>query len=246
MIFKHLLAACLVWLSALPVFSQSSPGIRAEIRLVAFSPDLEMDGVFAQDPEAPPTTVGVKAAIRSGLNHEFTTVQLSGKRIVFTKKSDQASMTREGELVAEVTLADGVRSAILLALPPLKVSKSLCRMLVIDDSKRAFPAGSYHAINLSPLKVRMLLENKNFDFNPGQTVLIEKPPFRPDHSIGMRTYAFKDNAWLQMAASIWSEPGKRRSVLVLYPDLATGYVQLQAFDDVLPREEKVAATAAAP
>ncbi len=246
MISKHLLASVLLWASALPVFSQAPSGTPTEIRLLAFSPDLELEEVFAQDPAAPPTTPSVKAAIRSGLNHEFTTLELTGRKIVLTKKPDRESMKRDGELVAEVTLPDGVKSAILLAIPPLKDSKVLCRILAINDSKRAFPPGSYHVTNLSPLKVRMILEDKNFDFNPGQTVLIEKPPFRPDHSIGMRTFAFKDNAWIQMAASIWSEPGQRRGVLILYPDVATGNVQLQAFDDVLPRAEKAVGAAAAP
>ncbi|MEO5917889.1 MAG: hypothetical protein ABIS50_26890 [Luteolibacter sp.] len=246
MISKHLLAAVLLWSSALPVFSQAPPGTRTEIRLLAFSPDLEMDEIFAQDPAAPPATASVKSAIKGGLNHEFNVFQLMGRKIVFTKKADRESMTREGELVAEVTLPEGVKSAILLAIPPSKDSKALCRILVINDSKRAFPPGSYHVTNLSPLKVRMILEDKNYDFNPSQTVLIEKPPFRPDHSIGMRTFAFKDNTWLQMAASIWSEPGLRRGVLILYPDVASGNVQLRAFDDVLPRAEKEDAAAAAP
>src|SRR6188768_3415132 len=103
MISKHLLAVVLLWSSALPVFSQAPPGTRAEIRLVAFSPDLELEEIFAQDPAAPPTTAAVKTEIKPGLNHEFNTLQLMGRKIVFTKKSDRDSMKRDGELVGEVT-----------------------------------------------------------------------------------------------------------------------------------------------
>jgi hypothetical protein len=236
MISKYLLAGALLFTSALPVFSQA-PATRAEIRLLAFSPDLELDDIYVQDPASAPTTASVKVSIRSGLNHEFNTLLLSGRKLVLTKKPDRGSVTREGELVGEVTLPDAVKSAILLAIPPLKDSKALCRILVINDSKRVFPAGSYHITNLSPLKVRLVLEDKNFDFNPGQTVLIEKPPYRPDHQIGMQAYAFKNNTWLQMASSIWSEPGDRRNVLVLYPDAATGNVQLRTFGDIPPRPD---------
>lgn len=237
MIFKYLLTTILLWSSALLAFSQTPSATRVEVRLLAFSPDLELEDVYVQDPASSPTTPAVKVSIRSGLNHEFSVLQLSGRKLILTKKPDRGSMTREGELVAEVTLPDAVRSAILLAIPPAKDSKTLCRLLVINDSKRVFPAGSYHVTNLSPFKVRLVLEDKNFDFNPGQVVLIEKPPFRADHQIGMQAYAFKNNAWLQLASSIWSEPGQRRSVLVLYPDAATGTVQLQTFGDIAPRAE---------
>lgn len=236
MILKTLLAGVLLGTSALPLLAQAPPPVRTELRLLAFSPDLEIEEVFAHDPAAPPAAAGVKTAIKGALNHEFASVPLIGRKIILTRKSDRESANRPGELVGEVTLPDGVKSAILLAIPAQKDSKASSRFLVINDAKRAFPAGSYHVTNLSPLKVRMILEDKNFDFNPTQTVLIDKPPYREDHQIGMRTFAFKDEAWVQMAASIWSEPGKRRSVLILYPDAATGYVQLRAFDDVMPRE----------
>lgn len=239
---QQLLAVAMLWSSALPSFAEPAPTIHAEIRLLAFSSDFVMDEVFAQDPAATPTAASVKTSVRSGLNHEFTTLQLTGPKIVFTKKADRESMTREGELVGEVSMPDGVKSAILLLIPPAKESKALCRIMAINDSKRAFPAGSYFATNMSPLKVRMILQEKNFDFNPSQTMLIEHPPMNADHQIGMETFAFKDNAWLQMAASIWSDPGKRRTVLIFYPDVATGYVQLRAFDDVMPRTEVEAAT----
>lgn len=205
--------------------------------MLAFDRSMAMGDIYAQDPAAPPAAASTKTPVRNALNHEFTTLQLTGSKIVFTKKADRESMTREGELVAEVSLPEGVKSAILLLLPASKDSKALSRIMPINDSKRVFPAGSYYATNLSPLKVRMVLEEKNFDFSPAQTLLIANPPMREDYQIGMRTYAFKDNEWLQMASSIWSAPGKRRSVLILYPDAATGYVQLRAFDDVMPRAE---------
>ncbi len=233
--YKQLFVAAFLCMSASPLFAQA-PGTRAEIRMLAFNNNLEQEEVYAQDPAAPATAASVKSPIKSYLNHEFSTLQLMGRKIIFTSKPDRASMTREGETIGEVTLPDGMNSAILLFFPKSNPQdKALCRIMPIGDSKRAFPAGSYHATNLSPLNVRIILEEKNYDFKPGQTMLIENPPVREDHQIGMQTIAFKDNKWIPMASSIWSPPGKRRNVLLIYPDPRTGNVDLRAYDDIEPR-----------
>ncbi|MEO7100117.1 MAG: hypothetical protein ABI162_12200 [Luteolibacter sp.] len=235
MIHKPLLAVAVLGAVINSLSAQAPPALRAEIRMLAFTPDLQHAESYVQDPAAEPTATSVAAPIKSYLNHEFSTVVQKSRKMVFTTKPDRASLTREGETIGEVTLPEGMESAILLFLPGKPGDKTLCKILAINDSKRAFPAGSYNATNLSPLPIRLMLEQKNFDFKPGGTLLIENPPVREGGQSGMRTFAFKDNVWKAIASSLWTPPGEGRRVLVLFQDPVSGDVQLRAFDDDPPR-----------
>ena len=220
--------------SALSINAQVTNSLHAEIRMLSFSPDLALSVAFAQDPAAQ-DSVSIPSPIKNYLNHEFSTVQLKTRKIAFTKKSDKASLTREGELIGEVTLPEGGNSAILLFLPGSPGAKASCQILAIVDSKRAFPVGSYSATNLSPLPVRLVLEGKNYDFKSGQHLLIENPPTREGGMIGMRAFSFEKEVWSPIGAQLWPSPGQSRSVLVMFLNPESKTVQLRGYDDVPPR-----------
>ncbi len=225
--------------------AEEVPTIRVELRMLAFAPSLQQKDAFAHDPAAEVGAASVAAPIKTYLNHEFSTLQLKSRKVVFTTKPDRESLTREADRIGEVTLPEGVSSAILLFLPANAGGKGTCQIMTINDAVKAFPAGSYHATNLSPLPVRLMLEQKAFEFKSGQTMLIENPPVRAGNQSGMRTFAFKNNAWAQIATSLWPHPGKGRGVLVFFANPATGEIQLKAFDDVPPRAPAEAGKAAA-
>jgi len=220
----------------LPLAGREQPATRTEIRLLAFQPDLATDEAYAHDPAAPAETVAIKVPIKSYLNHEFATVMLAGQRLVITTKPERASLTRAEEVLGETTLADGVRSAILLFLPAPPGGKTRCRIMAIDDSKRAFPAGSFRVSNLSPQPVRIVLEEKTYDFKPGEIQFIIDPPVRAGKQSGMKAFAFHDQVWQRIGSGIWPAPGANRVVQVLFENPASGQVQLRAFDDVPPRQ----------
>ncbi len=231
------LLACLAS-SLLPLAAQQKTAFRAEIRLLAFQPGQAIDEVYAHDPAAPDpaTAVSVKMPVKSYLNHEFSTVVLTGRRIVFTTQPERASLTQAADLLGEATLPEGVRSAILLCLPAAEGDKVRFRILVIDDSKRAFPAGTFRVSNLSPQLVRIVLEEKTYEFKPGEIQLITDPPVRDGNQSGMKAFAFHDNIWQRIGSGIWPHPGRNRVVQVLFTNPTTGQVQLRAYDDVPPRE----------
>jgi hypothetical protein len=220
----------------LPLAAQEKKAGVIEIRLLAFQPDKAQEEVFAHDPSGPAGAVAVKTPLRSYLNHEFSTVSLSGRRVIFTTGMEKESLTRNESLLGEVTLPEVVRSAILLFLPAKAGGKFRFQVLPIDDSKRAFPAGTFRVSNLSPQPVRIVLETKNYDFKPGQTDFITDPPVREGNQSGMKAFAFHDNIWQRIGSGIWPHPGENRVVQVLFIHPATGQVQLRAFDDVAPRE----------
>lgn len=234
--FRVLASLAVSAVTLLPLAAQDKAPARLEIRPLAFRSSLAAQEAYAHDPAAPKGTAAVKTSVKTYLNHEFSTVFLTGRKIVFTTKPDRESITRPGELLGEAILPDDLRSGILLFLPANPGDKASCRILPINDSKGAFPAGSFRIANLSPQPVRIVLEEKNYDFKPGTTEFITDPPVREGNQSGMKAFAFKDNTWQRIGSGLWPHPGKNRVVQILYFDAVSGNVQLRAFDDVPPRE----------
>jgi hypothetical protein len=246
MFLKSLLLLPLLAIPVLPARAQKPPSVKMELRLLAFGPELPPTDCFAQDPAAPETAISVEAPIRTYLNHQFSTVSLTSRRVVFTEKPDRASLTRDGETLIDATLPEGVRSAILLVVPGKPGDKAKFRAVIIDDSEKAFPVGSYHATNLSAIPIRLVLEKKTFDFPAGKVLLIEKPPFHEGNMSSMRTFAFQDNAWKPVSTGLWARPVETRGVLVFYQDPGAGTIQLRAYDDIAPRAPAAKETTATP
>lgn len=219
-----------------PLAAQDKAPARLELRPLAFRSNLAAQEAYAHDPAAPATAAAVKTPIKTYLNHEFATVFLTGRKIVFTTKPDRESINRPGELIGEATLPDDLRSGILLFLPANPGDKASSRILPINDSKGGFPAGSFRVSNLSPQPVRIVLEEKDHDFKPGSTGLIVDPPVRENNQSGMKAFALKENTWQRIGSGLWPYPGKNRVLQILYFDAAAGHVQLRAFDDVPPRK----------
>ncbi len=234
MISKNLLIGCACAFAAVvTVFAQEAR--KVELRLLAFGTELRTDECFAHDPAAAPTAASVEAPIQTYLNDQFATVLLTSPKVVFTSKPERESLTREDEILLDVTLPKGVKSALLLVVPGLTGDKAKFRAVVIDDSKEAFPAGSYHATNMSKVPIRLMLEKTSYDFPPGKVLLIENPPTHDGHLSAMRTFAFKDNVWGPISTGLWPKPVETRGVLIFYQDPKRGNIQLRAFDDVAPR-----------
>lgn len=232
-----LLTSLLLLTACQPLLAQQSAS-NAELRLLAFNPEMQQEGVFIQDPASAPDAPSAKSDIKTYLNHEFAAVPLKGRKLVITTKSDRASLTREGELLGEVTLPEGGNSSILLFLPGKPGSKAKYQIMPIPDSKKAFPAGSFHITNLSPLPLRLLLEKKLFEFKPGQTSLVENPPVRSSGQVGMRASAFKNNEWAEISTGLWPHPGEARVLMIMFQDPTSGNVKLKGFDDISPRVPK--------
>jgi len=242
--FRTLAAFAIAILSPLALAQDEPSAAKFELRLLSFSPDQQKDEVFLHDPLAKPAEEVKSTAIKSYLNHQFVTVALKSRKLIVSSEKDPKKAVAEGAFLADVTIPEKVNSAILLFLPGAAQGKTVYRVLVIDDAKRSFPAGTFYMSNLSALPVRMTLEAKNYDFKPGQTGLLQNLPMDESGQIKMRTFAFKNNDWYQAATSIWPHPDKARSVLVLFQDPTSGDLKLRGFDDVPPREPANAAAAA--
>jgi hypothetical protein len=235
MIFKAISLAAVALSLSLPLSGQDG-GTNVELRMLAFSSPLQQKEAFVHDSAPTSSASGILAPIKGYLNQQFTPVLLKSRRVIITTKQDRESMNRDGELIGEVTLPNSVNSAILLFLPGKPGEKARCQVMAIHDTKKAFPGGTYHVTNLSPLPIRLVLGKKPHDFKPGQVTIIEDLPIEDGMQFGMHALILKGNSWKEISSSIWPHPGKRRSVLVMFQNPLNGDVQLKGFDDSAPRE----------
>ena len=226
-----LASACL--LSAQSAAPEPTP---LRLRLLAFQPSQATDEVFLHDPAATEPANGVQLPLKSYLNHESVPAILKSRKLVLTKAADPASLKNPEQWIAEATLPEGLRSAVLLCLPEAAGAKTPFRVLVVNDSKKAFPAGSFRVTNLSPSQVRIELEKRPWVIQPGATKLITDPPVRDGNLCGMRAYVLENQNWHRIASGIWPHPGKGRVIQLLYYHPVAKRVQLRAFDDVPPRD----------
>jgi hypothetical protein len=207
-----------------------APAAGIEVRLLAFHPGSMPAGIYAHDPATDQQTDPTKLEVRGYLNHEFSTLPISGRRVFFTAAPD-----RNAQQIAETTLPVGISSAILLFLPGDSDGKH--KILPIDDSSRAFPAGSFRVSNFSPAAVRLVLEDTPHHLKSGETLLITDPPVRAGNQTGMKAFAFYKEGWRRIGSGLWPHPGKNRVVQILFRDPVTGIIQLKAYDDIPPRTQ---------
>jgi len=222
-----------------------APVIQAKVRLLAFTDELSNPEVYAHDPTAAADIPGIKTEIKNYLNHQAYMVATRSKKVVFTTKPDHASIGRQGELIGEVSLPETSNSAIMVFLPGKPGDKAANLVMAVDDSKRAFPPGSFHITNISSKVVRLKLEKNQYDFTPGKTLLISDPPIGENHQAGMEAFVQNGNAWSRVSAGFWPIPKTTRNLAIIYQNPANGRIALNGFDDVPPSDPPAAGATSA-
>lgn len=234
MIAKTLAIAALACAAVLPAAAQTPTSLN--VRALAFTVQQRVDEAFAHDPAAQDGTPATPAPVKTYLNHESAPLILTGRKVVFTKSAERASLKDTAQVIGEATVPTGTRSAIFLFLPDEAGEAGKSRILVIPDEKKDFPVGSFRISNFSPSPVQIKLEKKDFNFQPGQTQVIENPPMNDTNHAGMEAFAFIENKPRRIAASLWPSPGAARNLAILYQHPVTKQIQLRSFDDVPPRD----------
>jgi len=210
---------------------KEAPGLK--IRALSFQLDSPPADVYAHDPATGGKIPAVKIDMKSYLNHEFNLQPSHPESLVFTKSADVASLKDPASLVAKAKVPPNLKSGIFMFLPGSgKAGEAPFRVLVVEDSQQAFPAGSFKVMNLSPHKVRIQLENQNYPFASGETKLIENPPVGPSNASGMKGFALIGQQEQRIAATIWPHPGKKRSLQVIFLNPKSGEVEIRGIRDV--------------
>lgn len=226
--------SCCIYLAAAihgSAQSQPPPGRTVHLRLLAFDSESIPQESFAFEPVSAKPVAGVPAPIKSYLNHEFLSLRIAGNDIVFSKSSKPEDKGNAGLLIGKVSLPKSADRFLLVFLPG---ADHAYRILALDDSTKDFPLGSYRVISLSRFPVKMTLEDKAYDFKPGQSTVITDPPVQANNHSAMSAYRQIDGKWQQIRSGLWPAPGKKRSVQIFFDVPGSQATDLRAFRDVSP------------
>lgn len=199
-----------------------------QIRGLSMNPGLPLTELHVHD-AAGKAKVGV-IQLKTFLNHEADTLEVKSPKLVFTAKADPASALNPAEVIGRCELPAKPGSVILLFLPEV-ADKPACKVLVVDDSMKAFPPGSILMVNSSSLPVKIELEKKPYEFKAGTMKLITGMPVGESNTAGMKGYCERDGKWQMFSSGIWPHPGEKR-VLQVLTDNASGLVDIRGVRDV--------------
>lgn len=223
---RSLVAAVAALLGAL-----ASPlaGQEFQIRGLSLESGLPAPEVYVHHADGAPDAGVIQ--VKSFLNHEFDTLKLKGRKVVLTTKPGAASAKDPELLVGTCELPAKGGSAILLFLPE-KPGSPACKLVVLEDGKKAFPPGSIKVANLSSLPVRIELQQKPFDFKAGEIRNIEDMPVDDSQNAGMRGTCEVDGKWELFSSGKWPHPGSKRVLQVLVDNPTTKLVDIRGVRDV--------------
>ena len=210
-----------------------APAREVFLRLMAFDNSTIPKESFAFDPAAPPGAAGVAAPIKGYLNHEGIKVVISGSDLAFSKSANIADLNKPEFQLAKVSLPKAGNRFTLVFLP--NGDKGF-RVMPLDDSIRDFPLGAYRVISLSSMPVKLTLEDKAYEFKPGQVSLIENPPMQANNHAAMYAYSFIGGKWERIGAGAWPAQGNKRSIQIFWDNPVSKKTELRGFRDVAPPE----------
>ncbi len=221
-----LLSLLVLPLLAASAFAQQEIRVRA----LSFTPEFPVE-LHAHDPSGSETAGLIE--IKSFLNHESTSLKCRSGRVVFTRRSNPVSATRVDEVLGGVDLPAEMKSCILLFLPESKDAEAFkSRVIAIDDSAVAFPAGSFLFSNLSKFPVKLELGNEKLEIPAGETKKISDLAYGDSQSVSMRAYSQQNGEWKLVAGGGWTNPGSKRVLQIVTEDPASGRVELKGVRDV--------------
>lgn len=184
-------------------------------------------------PGSVPDTLGVQSGGKSAgrvhpktfLNHEADTLPLTAGKLEFSSESDPVSRIGTCEIPA------GAKSVILVFVPEVP-GKPACKVIAVDDSPKAFPAGSINILNLTSLPVRIELEKQSFEFKPGEVRVIPNPPTGPNGASAMKAARKVDGKWESFSSGAWPHPGPKRVLQILTDNPDTKQTEVRGIRDV--------------
>jgi len=177
------------------------------------------------------TATAGKVTVKTFLNPEYDTLKLKSPKPVFTAKPTPPNAKNAAAPGRACEIPAAAKSVILLFLAE-KPGQPACKVVVVDDSAKAFPAGSFEIINLSALPVKIQLEDQSFEFKPGEIRAIPNPPVGPGQASAMKGLCKRDGKWVDFSSGAWPHPGDKRVLQILTDNPATKQVEIRGVRDV--------------
>lgn len=209
-----------------------------KIRSLFFQIDRPPEEVYAHDAATDGKVLGVKLELKSYLNHEFGALANRPENVVFTKSQDPASVKDPDSILAKAKLPAGLGHGIFVFMPGSGREGDLqFQVLVVDGSKRAFPSGAFRVMNLTRNPIRIELEDKKFEFKPGENKIIENPPVNANNSSAMKAFSTAGGQDVRITAQVWPNPGTKRSLQIVFQNPRTGELGVSGIRDVSDPDE---------
>ncbi|HSP44268.1 MAG TPA: hypothetical protein VLO11_15440 [Luteolibacter sp.] len=129
------------------------------------------------------------------LTETLLTLPVNGSLVLY----DKAEIDPENpaaSLAASVKLPPGIKRAIVLVMPAPAAKKPAYRMLVIDDSEKAFPNGESRALSLVGTEIGIQAGEHRLTVHPGKITRV--PPVRKVNDFNMAQTNFyykKGDSW---------------------------------------------------
>lgn len=219
-------------LTATAFAQQSAPPTReVRLRLLAFDTVSIPEKSYIIDPAASQPASGLDAPIKGYLNHEDLGLTLYGSEMIFSKSAKAEDAKKPEFQLAKVTLPKTGNRFMLVFLPD---ANQTFRILPLDDSIKEFPLGSYRVISLSRFPVRLTLEDKIYEYKPGQSEVIADPPVQGNNHSAMYAYSQIDGKWQRIGSGAWPHPGTKRSVQIFFDNPLSKQTELRGFRDISP------------
>lgn len=216
---------------------------KVSLRLLAFDGSKVPQESYFFDPAAPEPAAGLPAPVKNYLNHERLNLNLFGNDMVFSSSLKVADARNADLQLGKVTLPTTSSEFLLVFLPG---EGTKYHVMAVDDSVKGFPLGGYRVLNLSRFPIKLTLEDKPYDFKPGQGSVITDPPLQANNHSAMYAFSQVDGKWQRIGSGLWPSPGKKRSIQIFFDNPTSGNTELRGFKDISPPIPKPAAQAVAP
>lgn len=199
------------------------------VRALAFQPGFPPE-VHAHNPSGSSTAGPVE--VRSFLNHESNVLKVEGDSVAFTRKSNPASAIDVNEVLCKVDLPASKSAIVLFTSGENAKQPVQYRARAIDDSAKAFPAGSFLIVNFTKSPVKITLEGKSYEVAPDAVEAITKIPYTTRQNVRMQAFAKKGDDWNLISTGTWTNPGAKRVLEILTADPVSGQVEMRGIRDV--------------
>ena len=190
--------------------------------------------VYAHDPNARGNPPGVKLEITEGLAPRHQALPIAGKTVVFTTTPDARSVEDPSLVIARKKLPEEYGSCLFVFLPGSgRPGEEPFRVLLVDDSVRAFFPGAALVVNLSPTEVKLKLEAQIRAIKPGEREVILNVPVDANNQTRVSGAQNIGVEWRHFYESVWPPLGLDRMVVFVAMDPA-GKLEVQSFRDANP------------
>jgi hypothetical protein len=150
------------------------------------------------------------------LTEGLLTLPVNGSLVLYDKAAIDPENPAES-LAASVKLPPDMKRAIVLVLPSPDGSKPAYRMLVIDDSAKAFPKGESRALSLVSVETAIQAGEHKLPVHPGKITRV--PPVRKVNEFNMAQTNFyykQGESWVAFTERQLQFIDANRRIFIIY------------------------------